>query len=135
VAVGVLNVEDPLLDFFSPGIWHVGTTGSSTVTTTASSELRFIALPPETTYSMRKELRMKKAEEKTITDMTPQLEKLFAKWMAQQGCDAMRTLVPADIAVPPDKDAILSVKREERKAELLTPRDSWFIPKTRSLKS
>jgi len=135
VAVGVLNVEDPLLDFFSPGIWHVGTTGSSTVTTTASSELRFIALPPETTYSMRKELRMKKAEEKTITDMTPQLEKLFAKWMAQQGCDAMRTLVPADIAVPPDKDAILSVKREERKAELLTPRDSWFIPKTRSLKN
>jgi len=134
MCLGILNCVDPELDFFSPGTWDTETGSTTTMTTATTVEVLFMALPPETSALLRKMLKMKKAEEKTITDMTPQLEKLFARWMAQQSYDATRTLLPVE-ELALDKSEALSVKREERKAGPLTPRDSWFIPRTRSLKS
>lgn len=59
----IIDVEDPGLDFFSPGSWTLGAGGSSTVSTGIStSEMRVIALPPEATGQLRKLLRRERKE-------------------------------------------------------------------------
>lgn len=102
-----VDCEDPELDFFE-FVWNVGTGGSSTVTSSGgASELRVVALPPEATFLIRKQLRQQRAEEKALEDTKPKLEAMFAEFLRKSGVD-----LPAQ--------TLLSGKSEQRSDELLS---------------
>lgn len=79
VAVAVIDVEDPLLDFFSPGNWILGTGGSATNTSTTSAEMRAILLPPEATQFLRRKDREEKKEKELFDRVIAALSKHESK--------------------------------------------------------
>lgn len=76
VAFGILDVEDPLLDFFSPGTWSVGTGGSATNTAGTMNqavEFRAVALPPESTLLLRRGLKSEKERGALLDELIARL--------------------------------------------------------------
>jgi len=104
LSMGVVDVEDPVLDWFSFGTWTVGTGGSSTTTNTSSNcEARFLALPPEAIERYRRVKRAAQEEDRKLELVKPHLHKLFAEWLRGPGVD----LLPLGI----DGDKVEDVKR------------------------
>ena len=80
----IVDVDDPALDFFSPGTWVVGSTGSATIggAVLARCTLHVLALPPAVTALMRKTLKAKKDEERKIDAIAPHVRAMFKQWLS-----------------------------------------------------
>lgn len=142
----VIDCEDPELDFteFS---WNLGTGGSATATSANNVEIRVVALPPGAVALIRKELRLRKGEEKTVDDMKPKMEEMFKEWMAKIEAEKLKPQRAED-----EKKATLSLTSsallqtlEERLEAAKTARDPevtttttterWFVPRQSSRKA
>jgi len=134
-AIAILNVDDPLLDFFSPGTWTVGTGGSSTDTGRATLyALRVVSLPPQAVALYRKQLKETQREEKEFEDMKGKYEALIEEHVTAR----LRALLP-----PPDLPVAgesLETKEpvESKKPTVRAPGvdvSSWSLVKKSSIKS
>lgn len=81
-ALGVLDVEDPLLDYFTPGLWTTGTGGSSAPTGAGLWELRVVSLPPQAVQLFRAAKKLRLREEKEFDDMKDRFEALIEQHVA-----------------------------------------------------
>lgn len=155
MALAVIDVEDPQTDFFSPGSWSVGTGGSATTTQVTACELRVVALPPTVSVLLKRFLRKRKDEEKTVDDMKERLEGMFERWAQAHGMlptgkakteDTLRSeelkdfkelvsAAPTPVLSPIEELLLVKRKPEERAGREPRPDTGYVAIRSRSLKS
>jgi len=148
----VISITDPVEDYVQLGTCTFGT---STATASSGGSLRVIALPNETTARVRKMLKKKKEEAKTVDDMKGRLESMFETWARAKGMlpagerkgeDTLRSAVDSvelpSRALLSDADvaAIRGATRAEKDEKKTKRGDSdsdqeWVKPRSRSSKA
>jgi len=97
-----VSIEEPEDDYISPGACNFTTTTASSQTTV---HLRVTSLPAEAAYRLKKSLKKRKEEEKTVEDMEPQIEQLIARYLAKKALtDQIETPRSAWMRVTEEED-------------------------------
>jgi hypothetical protein len=126
VSYCIVNIEDPELDFLSPGTTNFST---AVPTTRPAGLLRVLALPEVATKLLRQNLKREREEKKTIEDQKGMIEDMFAEYLRKHGFTpefstvaAVQTSPQVAVAVIADespKDWVrLALDSERRREEL-----------------